>query len=284
MAVRTAARTAALLALRRTKRLPQVSLGTHLIEALQGLLQPLDLSLIGLLLDVRRLQHIHDLLELLEHVLKLQSDLANLLDCFSNGAMSGRRRWRWRGLGTLKITLRTLGALRLGTSRPTRPLRQKGTGRRGNRPQRRLLVLLGIRSRSRFRARSDGVGFLVRNTVAPIVVILVYRRFPGIFRAFRGTRPFKEILGRGLTRSDFGRLTRALLITLIYLIPFVPISHRLRLRLSTCLDSTTLRSRAAPASPSTAPPTSSGRTAGSETAGVGRTCLGGWRIIRGNHE
>ena len=67
---------------------------THLIEPLQNVLQTLNLRLIRLLLDLSILENVHDLLHLLEDMLKFEGDFTDLFDGFRHDTMS----WSGRGL------------------------------------------------------------------------------------------------------------------------------------------------------------------------------------------
>ena len=74
---------------RRAESLAMISLRrTHLIEPLQNVLQTLNLRLVRLLLDLSILENVHDLLHLLEDMLKFEGDFADLFDGFRHDTMS----------------------------------------------------------------------------------------------------------------------------------------------------------------------------------------------------
>ena len=59
-----------------------------MIEPLQNVLQTLNLRLIRLLLDLSILENVHDLLHLLEDMLKFEGDFADFFDRFRHDTMS----------------------------------------------------------------------------------------------------------------------------------------------------------------------------------------------------
>ena len=82
----------------RAERLAVITLRrTHLIEALQDLLQALDLSLVRFLLHLGVLEDVHDLLHLLKDVLELEGNFPHLFNRLGHGTVPRRGGRLWRG-------------------------------------------------------------------------------------------------------------------------------------------------------------------------------------------
>lgn len=84
-----------------TERLAMITLRrTDLVEALQDLLQALDLSFVRFLLHLGVLEDIHDFLHLLQDMLKLEGDFPHLFNGLGHGTVPrrGGRLRRGRGL------------------------------------------------------------------------------------------------------------------------------------------------------------------------------------------